>query len=110
MTWWKLPAGLPAARMPASSRSRFQAKLMSIIEWTWKSRDGLELAGRGWTVENPKAIVCLVHGHGEHTGRYRHVGEALAKAGYILLGFDLRGHGLSGGQRGHSPSDESLLD
>src|SRR5687768_12588636 len=96
--------------MPASSRSRFQARHMSTIEWTWKSRDGLELAARGWTAEKPKAIVCLVHGHGEHIGRYRHVGEALAKAGYMLLAFDLRGHGLSGGQRGHAPSYESLLD
>jgi alpha-beta hydrolase superfamily lysophospholipase len=83
---------------------------MSTIEWTWKSRDGLELAARGWTPEKTKAIVCLVHGHGEHIGRYRHVGEALAKAGYMLLAFDLRGHGLSGGQRGHAPSYESLMD
>ena len=47
-----------------------------------------------------KAVVCLVHGLGEHSGRYAHVAAALNDAGYALLGFDLRGHGKSGGPRG----------
>jgi len=83
---------------------------MPIIEWKWKSRDKLEMAARGWTTENPKAVICLVHGLGEHINRYNHVGQAFTNAGYALQGFDLRGHGLSGGQRGHVPSYESLLD
>ena len=57
-----------------------------------------------------KAIVCLVHGLGEHSGRYAHVAAALNDAGYALLGFDLRGHGKSGGPRGHTPSYETLMD
>ena len=48
----------------------------------------------------PKAVVCLVHGLGEHTGRYAHVAAALNDAGYAVLGVDLRGHGKSGGPRG----------
>jgi alpha-beta hydrolase superfamily lysophospholipase len=43
-------------------------------------------------------------------GRYAQVGEALAAAGYALVGFDLRGHGRSGGARGHTPSYEALMD
>ena len=67
---------------------------------------------QGWEPEGkPKAIVCLVHGLGEHTGRYEHVGRALNEAGYALFGFDLRGHGKTGGKRGHIPSlEEALLD
>lgn len=65
---------------------------------------------QGWEPEGtPKAIVCLVHGHGEHTGRYAHVGKALNEAGYALFGFDLRGHGQSGGPRGHFSSLDAAL-
>jgi alpha-beta hydrolase superfamily lysophospholipase len=61
-------------------------------------------------MEKPKAVVVLVHGHGEHVGRYVHVAEAFIKAGYALSGFDLRGHGKSGGPRGHTSSYEALMD
>jgi len=65
---------------------------------------------QGWEPEgNPKAIVCLIHGLGEHTGRYEHVGKALNEAGYALFGFDLRGHGQSGGPRGHFPSLDVVM-
>ena len=55
-------------------------------------------------------MVCLIHGIGEHSGRYTHVAAALTKVGYALLSFDLRGHGKSQGQRGHTPSYEVLMD
>jgi len=65
---------------------------------------------QGWEPEGkPKAIICLIHGLGEHTGRYEHVGKALNEAGYSLFGFDLRGHGQTGGPRGHVPSLEVML-
>jgi len=83
---------------------------MDTFEWKWKARDGLELYARGWKPEAPKAVVVLVHGHGEHVNRYHHVAAALTQAGYALQGFDLRGHGQSGGQRGHTPTYENLLD
>jgi alpha-beta hydrolase superfamily lysophospholipase len=65
---------------------------------------------QGWEPEGkPKAVVCLIHGLGEHTGRYAHVGKALNDAGYALFGFDLRGHGNTGGARGHFPSLDAVL-
>jgi len=79
-------------------------------EWNWKSKDGLEMFARGWEPENSKALVCLVHGLGEHSGRWDHVGRALAEAGFALVAFDLRGHGKSGGQRGHFPSLDAVMD
>lgn len=84
---------------------------METFEWTFKSSDGLDLYARGWApTGKPKAAIALIHGLGEHDGRYAHVGSALSEKGYALLGFDLRGHGKSGGARGHTPSYDALLD
>lgn len=81
---------------------------MKTFEWEWKSFDGLTMYSKGWTPEGePKAVICLIHGLGEHIGRYDHVGAAFVEAGYALLGFDHRGHGKSGGARGHTPSAEA---
>lgn len=84
---------------------------MKHVESNWKSSDGLKLFAQGWEpdVMPFKAIVCLVHGIGEHSGRYAHVAEAFAKEGYALFAVDLRGHGKSEGLKGHADSMEILL-
>lgn len=80
------------------------------FETNWQSDDGLRLYAQGWEPDgDAQAVVCLVHGLGEHSGRYAHVAAALTGAGYALLAFDLRGHGRSLGVRGHSPSFEALM-
>ena len=79
--------------------------------WKWKTKDGLEMFSLSWEPKKePKAVICLVHGLGEHIVRYDHVGKALSDAGYALLGFDLRGHGKSAGPLGHTPSYQTLMD
>ena len=84
---------------------------MEISEWKWKTFDGLDMYARSWSPQGqPKAAILLVHGHGEHVGRYEHVAAALAEQGYAMLGFDLRGHGKSGGARGATPSYDALMD
>lgn len=84
---------------------------MDISEWKWKSSDGLEMYSRGWAPQGvPQAAIMLVHGHGEHVARYDHVAAALGEKGYAMLGFDFRGHGKSGGPRGHTPSYDALMD
>jgi alpha-beta hydrolase superfamily lysophospholipase len=84
---------------------------MKIAEWKWKTSDGLEIYSKEWEPDGKvKGVVCLLHGVGEHTGRYEHVGEALAEAGYIMAGFDIRGFGQSQGKRGHVPSAETYFD
>ncbi len=78
------------------------------FEWTL---DGITFYGQDWEPDgSPRAVVALVHGLGEHSGRYAHVAEVLNQAGYVLMAFDLRGHGKSTGPRGHTPSLEALLD
>ncbi len=84
---------------------------MNHIEFTRQSPDKLQFYFQGWEPEtSTRAVVCLVHGLGEHTGRYAHVAAALNEAGYAVLGCDLRGHGKSGGPRGHTPSYDTLMD
>jgi acylglycerol lipase len=84
---------------------------MKTRDWVWEGKDGLKMFAQSWEPEmDPKAVVCLVHGLGEHSGRYAHVGRAFSEARFALAGFDLRGHGRSGGQRGHFPSFEALMD
>jgi acylglycerol lipase len=81
------------------------------LEFGWQTEDGLRLHAQGWQPETePRGVVCLVHGLGEHSGRYAHLAAFLNQAGYVLLASDLRGHGKSEGQRGHTPSCEVLLD
>jgi len=84
---------------------------MQISEWNWKSCDDLDLYARAWEPNGePKASIMLVHGLGEHVVRYDHVAAALTEAGYAMLGFDLCGHGKSGGPRGHTTSYDALMD
>jgi alpha-beta hydrolase superfamily lysophospholipase len=84
---------------------------MPQASFEWVSSDGLALYAQEWQPEAaPKATVCLVHGLGEHGGRYAHLGASLTNAGYALLAFDQRGHGRSAGPRGHTPSLEVWLD
>ena len=56
-----------------------------------------------------KAVVALVHGHGEYSGRYQHVADFYTKNGFAVISFDLFGRGKSGGQRGHLPEGEAYL-
>jgi alpha-beta hydrolase superfamily lysophospholipase len=84
---------------------------MQHFEFGWQTEDGLQLYAQGWQPETePQGVICLVHGLGEHSGRYAHLAAFLNQAGYALLAFDLRGHGKSEGQRGYAPSYEALLD
>lgn len=58
----------------------------------------------------PKGTVVLVHGLGEHSGRYlSEVVPQLLKAKLAVIGYDNIGHGRSGGKRGHCPDYEALM-
>jgi len=61
--------------------------------------DGLSLFCRQWDPARVAiASVVIVHGLGEHSGRYVHVGRYFAEAGFRTISFDLRGHGRSAGR------------
>ena len=75
--------------------------------------DGTAIALREWPVPagvERRGSLLLVHGLGEHSGRYAHVAERLAALGLHVRAYDLRGHGGSGGARGAIPHPDALLD
>ncbi len=63
----------------------------------------LSLYFRGWRPSPlpPKAALAVVHGFGEHSGRYVNIIHHFVPRGYSVYAFDLRGHGRSPGRRGH---------
>ena len=65
------------------------------------SGDGLALSYRAWLPASERAAVLIVHGLGEHSGRYDHVARHLVALGYACYAFDYRGHGRSAGRRAH---------
>jgi alpha-beta hydrolase superfamily lysophospholipase len=71
-----------------------------MIEFSLTSKDEKELFGRHWAIENPKAAMVLVHGFGEHCGRYEHMASYLNTQGIAVVAADMRGHGKSEGKRG----------
>jgi alpha-beta hydrolase superfamily lysophospholipase len=80
-------------------------------EFYLTSSDGLNLHGVTCAPStDSKASVSIVHGIGEHIGRYETITNYLNQAGYATVMIDLRGHGKSEGKKGHSPSYENLLD
>ncbi len=84
---------------------------MKAFEAKFDGQEGTAFYVQGWEPDRaqPKALIALVHGLGEHTGRYTHVGKVMTEAGYALAGFDLRGHGRSGGARGHVSSLDAYM-
>lgn len=80
---------------------------------TFVASDGDNVAIQDWPLEQGRTlrgVVILVHGLGEHAGRYDHVARRLNDWGFAVRGYDQYGHGESGGPRGGLPSDNRLLD
>lgn len=74
--------------------------------------NGGELYRSRWVNDNrrSKAIVVLVHGQGEHSGRYEYAAKALNARGFDVFSGDLPGHGRSGGLRGHVDRFTDYID
>lgn len=67
---------------------------------TMKTSDGFELYTVSWLPDmNPKAVVLIIHGLAEHSGRYTHIAQTCVHHGYAVYGIDHRGHGKSPGLR-----------
>ena len=67
-------------------------------QWTYPGHAG-ELAAQAWLVDQPRYVVVLCHGYGEHIGRYDWVARTLNEHGASVYGVDHVGHGRSEGER-----------
>lgn len=74
-----------------------------------KLKEG-NIAGYIWPVEDPKAVVCIVHGIAEYAGRYERVAQAFNARDIAVVSMDHRGHGLSMNKRGHCAPREDVLE
>lgn len=62
--------------------------------------DGVHIVYDTWTPDRePRAVIVLAHGLGEHARRYDHVAQRFGDAGFVTYALDHRGHGRSGGKR-----------
>ncbi len=78
-------------------------------EGFWKAPDGTQRYTQTWLPnEAPIAVILLIHGLGEHSGRYKHVARFFTDHGYAMATFDLRGHGKSEGVRGDAVSFDQV--
>jgi acylglycerol lipase len=78
---------------------------------TCAAQDGTSIFWKGCFPDtSPKALVHVIHGYAEHIGRYGNVVNELLPAGYAVIGNDHRGHGRSGGKRGHVVRFQDFID
>ena len=80
---------------------------------SFTAHDGSNLAVMDWPLPSgtpTRGLVVIVHGLGEHAGRYDHVAERLNSWGFAVRSYDQHGHGESDGKPGALPSDTFLLD
>ncbi|MBI2479514.1 MAG: lysophospholipase [Planctomycetia bacterium] len=83
----------------------------SVKHRTFELQGGVSLFAQSWTpVTEPRGTIGIVHGLGEHSGRYAQFAVQFAQAGFRVFAYDQRGHGRTAGRRGDAPSYEAMLD
>jgi alpha-beta hydrolase superfamily lysophospholipase len=80
-------------------------------EYIWKTSNGLKLHGFSLSPSNssPRAVIMILHGLGEHLGRYAEWIDYFSENNFAVTGIDLRGHGRSEGKRGYVKQYEDLI-
>lgn len=83
---------------------------MPYEEDRFETHDGLWLNENRWLPEgDPAAVVVVVHGFIEHSGRYAELAQRFNQEGYAVYAMDIRGHGKSEGERVFIRSFDDLL-
>lgn len=88
------------------------AHIENTREFELHASDGTVLFVRDWPLANDQTThdgVLIMHGLGEHCGRYAHVARFFNALGFVVRTYDHRGHGRSGGAHGDVPDSEAIL-
>ena len=83
---------------------------MTMQELYWKNAADLQIHSLHWDCPSPRAVIALIHGQGEHIGRYHHLARFFNEANIAVWGYDQQGFGKSEGKRGHAPNLDAYLD
>ena len=87
------------------------APTISVKHDTFELPGSPPLFAQSWSPPSEvRGAIGIVHGLGEHSGRYAPLAERFAQAGFRVVTYDQRGHGRTAGKRGDVPSYEVLLD
>ena len=79
-------------------------------EFNWKNEEGLTIYAVDWSVTDPRAVVGIIHGLGEHCRRYDGLAAFFNEHGIAAVGYDRQGFGRSEGKRGYARSYGHYLD
>ena len=83
--------------------------LLNHTSYSIAASDGLNLFIRDYSVQNSNKVILIIHGLGEHSGRYLKLIHDFNDKNISVFTIDIRGHGKSGGKRGHSPFYKQLM-
>jgi alpha-beta hydrolase superfamily lysophospholipase len=83
--------------------------MTQVREFSLTAADGTPLFVADWPSAGADKGIVLMHGIGEHCGRYRHVARFFNDCGYAVRAYDHRGHGRSAGARGDVPDTGTLV-
>lgn len=100
-------AGAPHGPITVSAHSAILPRQSTLV-----AADGIHLFVLDWSLPPDRSTrggIVLMHGLGEHCGRYAHIAEFFNQQGWSVRAYDHRGHGRSGGPRGDVPAEETLL-
>ena len=97
------PTPAPGANTGAPFELDHAGATLAGLRWGAAPRDRVDADSE------PRRVLLIVHGLGEHIGRYGHLADYFARAGYVVYGVDHQGHGRSAGARGCIASWDSLV-
>jgi len=80
-----------------------------VMQTTFQNVNDASLLIRSWATESHWARVIIVHGYGEHSGRYQEIAEVLNDLGCDVVSYDRRGEGQSEGKHGHIDDFENQV-
>ncbi|MET0331600.1 MAG: lysophospholipase [Dyella sp.] len=95
--------------MSAEGGYKPSAEAAPVLDWQTMA-DGRPLARRSWPRPGARHAVLIVHGLGEHSGRYGPLAAWFGRHGYDVRSYDQRGHGKTPGRRGALPRPQALLE
>ena len=81
-----------------------------VQEFHWKNEEGLRIYAVDWQVDEPRAVVGIIHGLGEHCRRYDGLAAFFNRHGIAAVGYDRQGFGRSEGRRGYAKTYNGYLD